>query len=102
MLLDMLARSQESEDKLATDRKRALALLAAIRKQGFAERDPMVEPRSSSTTAVPIVVNGRVLATVGMTYFTSALYRADVVQRYVPLVQTLADNIAASVSSLQQ
>jgi IclR family mhp operon transcriptional activator len=36
MLLDMLARSQESEDKLATGRKRALSLLAAIRKQGFA------------------------------------------------------------------
>ena len=46
MLLDMLARSQESEDKLATDRKRALALLATIRKQGYSERDPMVEPRS--------------------------------------------------------
>jgi IclR family transcriptional regulator, mhp operon transcriptional activator len=59
-------------------------------------------PRSSGTIAVPIVVNGRVLATVGMTYFTSALYRTDVVQRYVPLVKTLADNIAASVSSLQQ
>ena len=102
MLLDMLARSHESEDKLATDRKRALALLAAIRKQGFAERDPMVEPRSSGTVALPIIVNQRVLATVGMTYFTTALDRADVVQRYVPLVKTLADNIAASVSSLQQ
>ena len=34
--------------------------------------------------------------------FTSALDRADVVQRYVPLVKALADNIAASVSSLQQ
>jgi IclR family mhp operon transcriptional activator len=102
MLLDMLARSQEPEDKLAADRKRALGLLATIRKQGFAERDPMVEPRSSGTIAVPIIVNRRVLATVGMTYFTSALDRTDVVQRYVPLVRTLADNIAASVSSLQQ
>jgi IclR family transcriptional regulator, mhp operon transcriptional activator len=102
MLLDMLTRSQEGEDKLATERKRALALLGTIRKQGFAERDPMVEPRSSGTIAVPIIVNQRVLATVGMTYFTSALDRADVVQRYVPLVKALADNIAASVSSLQQ
>ena len=79
-----------------------MSLLAAIRKQGFAERDPMVEPRSSNTIAVPIIVNGRVLATVGMTYFTSALDRADIVERYVPLVKGLADNIAASVSSLQQ
>lgn len=29
-------------------------ILAAIRKQGFAERDQMVEPRSSGTIAVPI------------------------------------------------
>jgi IclR family transcriptional regulator, mhp operon transcriptional activator len=96
----MLTRSQESEDKLATERKRAL--LPTIRKQGFAERDPMVEPRSSGTIAVPIIVNHRVLAPVGMTYFTSALDRAAVVQRYVPVVKALADNIAASVSSLQQ
>src|SRR4029434_10050134 len=85
MLLDMLARSPEAEDNLATERKRALALLTTIRKQGFAERDPMVEPHSSNTIAAPIMVNQRVLATVGMTYFTSALDRANVVQRYVPL-----------------
>jgi IclR family transcriptional regulator, mhp operon transcriptional activator len=102
ILLDMLARSGENEDKLATERKRALSLLSAIRKQGFAERDPMVEPRSSNTIAVPVIVNDRVLATVGMTYFTSALDRADAIARYVPPVQALADNIAASVASLQQ
>jgi IclR family mhp operon transcriptional activator len=102
MLLDMLARSQQIEDRLATERKRALSLLAAIRKQGFAERDPMVEPRSSGTIALPIIVNARVLATVGMTYFTSALDRTEIIQRYVPLVKGLADNIAASVSSLQE
>jgi IclR family mhp operon transcriptional activator len=102
MLLDMLTRSQEPEDKPATDRKRALSLLATVRKQGFAERDQMVEPRSSGTAAVPIIVNGRVLATVGMTYFMSALDRADIVQRYVPLLKGLAGNIAASVASLQE
>src|SRR5580698_2672881 len=42
MLLDQLARSSESEDQLIGDRRRTLSLLAAIRKQGFAERDPLV------------------------------------------------------------
>ena len=102
MLLDMLTRSREPEDQPAAERNRALSLLAAIRKQGFAERDQMVEPRSSGTIAVPIIVNRRVLATVGMTYFMSALDRAVIVRRYVPLVKALADNIAASVSSLQE
>ena len=62
-------------------------------------------PSGASTGAFEAVEleDGRwMLATVGMTYFTSALDRADVVQRYVPLVKALADNIAASVSSLQQ
>ena len=102
MLLDMLARSPEPEDQLAVDRRRASALLTAIRKQGFAERDPMVEPRSSGTIAVPIVNDQRVLATVGMTYFMSAVDRTEIVQRYLPLVKALAGSIAVSVASLRQ
>lgn len=101
LLLDMLSRSPEPEDQLSLDRRHALALLAAIRKQGFAERDPMVEPRSSGTIAVPIIDNQRVLATVGMTYFMSALDRSEIVRRYVPLVKALADNIAVSVAPLR-
>jgi IclR family mhp operon transcriptional activator len=101
MLLDLLSRSPDPEDMPARDRKRALELLASIRKQGFAERDPMVEPRSSGTIAAPIMDGRNVLATVGMTYFTSALSRAELMQRYVPRVLTLAGNISASVSSLR-
>jgi IclR family mhp operon transcriptional activator len=101
MLLDLLARSTEPEDRLIGDRRRTQALLTSIRKQGFAERDPTVEPRSSGTIAMPIIGNGKVLATVGMTYFMSAIDRRDVTQRYVPLVQALADDISASVASLR-
>src|SRR4051794_31440152 len=101
MLLDLLSRSQEPEDALVGDRRRTQLLLASIRKQGFAERDPTVEPRSSGTVAVPIVGDGKVLATVGMTYFISAIERRDVIQHYAPLVQTLAENISASVASLR-
>jgi IclR family mhp operon transcriptional activator len=101
MLLDMLARTSEPEDRPSANRKSALELLAAIRRQGFAERDRRVEPRSSGTIAVPIVGGGKVLATVGMTYFISALDRVDVVRRYVPLVKALAGNIEGSVKLLQ-
>ena len=101
MLLDLLSRSSEPEDLIVGDRRRTQALLASIRKQGFAERDPMVEPRSSGTIAVPVVGNAKVLATVGMTYFMSALDRRDIAQRYAPLMHTLADNISSSVASLR-
>ena len=65
------------------------------------ERDPTVEPRSSGTIATPIMGRRNVLATVGMTDFTSALSRPEPVQRYVPLVRALASNIASSVASLR-
>jgi hypothetical protein len=41
-------------------------------------------------------------ADVGEHRHESALDRADVVQRYVPLLKSLAGNIAASVPSLQE
>jgi IclR family mhp operon transcriptional activator len=100
-LLDLLARSDEHENTFACDRARALAMLAAIRRQGFAERDPLVEPRSSGTIAVPIVVDERVLATVGMTYIKSAVSQHDIISRYAPLMSALGKNIAKSVSALR-
>jgi IclR family transcriptional regulator, mhp operon transcriptional activator len=61
----------------------------------------MVEPRSSGTIAAPIMDRRNVLATVGMTYFTSALSRTELMQHYVPRVLALAGNISASVSALR-
>ncbi|MCW5691718.1 MAG: helix-turn-helix domain-containing protein [Pseudolabrys sp.] len=100
-LLDMLARSPEPEDAAARDRARTLAMLSAIRRQGHAERDPLVEPRSSGTIAVPIVVDNKVLATAGMSYFKSAVRPEEIAARYVPLVAALGRNIATSVKALR-
>lgn len=99
-LLDMLAASPEAEDAPARDRARTLALLSAIRRQGHAERDPLVEPRSSATIAVPIVVDNKVLATAGMTYFKSAIRPEDIATRYVPSMVGLGRSIATSVQAL--
>lgn len=100
-LLDVLARSAEHENTFARDRARTLAMLSAIRRQGYAERDPLVEPRSSGTVAVPIVVGDRILATVGMTYFKSAVRPRDIAGHYGPLMLALGRNIAKSVTLLQ-
>jgi IclR family mhp operon transcriptional activator len=100
-LIDMLARSPEPEDASARDRARTLAMLSAVRRQGHAERDPLVEPRSSGTIAVPIIVDNKVLATAGMSYFKSAVRPEDLAVRYVPLMTTLGRNIASSVQSLR-
>ena len=102
MLLNMLAKSKRPEDALAHDRRHALWLLANIRRAGFAERDPAAQPSNSNTIAMPIFMGNKVLATVGMTYFTSALGREDLLGTYVPLIGALARNIEGSVDMLRR
>ncbi|MBS0247581.1 MAG: DNA-binding transcriptional regulator [Proteobacteria bacterium] len=100
-LIDMLTKSPEAEDAPARDRARTLAMLSAVRRQGHAERDPLVEPRSSGTIAVPIIVDNKVLATAGMTYFKSAVRPEEIAARYVPAMTALGSSIATSVQALR-
>ena len=102
MLLNMLAASHRPEDALAQDRRHALWLLANIRRAGFAERDPAAQPSNSNTIAMPISNGSKILATVGMTYFKSALRREELLDTYVPLIATLARNIEGSVEMLRR
>ena len=102
LLLDMLATSDDPEARPARDRAAALTLLAMIRRVGFAERSAKVEPKSSSTIAVPVMLGRKVLATVGVTYFTSAMPKAEAIARYVPPLQEMARNIQTSVVLLKQ
>jgi IclR family mhp operon transcriptional activator len=102
LLLRMLATSKDPEDAVARDRAAALTLLGMIRRVGFADRSAMVEPRSSSTLAVPVMLGRKVLATVGVSFFTSAIPKAEAVARYVPALQEMAKNIRTSVVLLEQ
>jgi len=102
LLLDMLRSSDDPEAAAARDRNASLTLLAMIRRAGFAERSPTVEPKSSSTVAVPVTLGQKVLATVGFTYFTSAMSNAEAIARYVPPLKEMAKNIQTSVVLLRQ
>ena len=100
VLLATLRASPHPEDAGASSRAACLRMLEAAQRVGYAQRAPNVEPRSSSTIAVPIRHGNGVLATVGMTYFKSAMPRRDLAERYVPLLQELARRIEASVADL--
>lgn len=102
MLLAMLKSSTNPEDAGARKRAAALRILESTQRMGFAQRATDVEPRSSSTIAVPIKRGDGVLASVGMTYFKTAVSRRDVVESYVPLLQDLASHIQSSVEALQR
>jgi IclR family transcriptional regulator, mhp operon transcriptional activator len=99
-LLASLRASPDPEDAGARNRAASLRMLDAAQRAGYAQRAANVEPRSSSTIAVPVRHGGRVLAAVGMTFFKSAVPRRHVAGCYVPLLQELARNIEASVANL--
>lgn len=68
--------------------------LQTVRSQGFAERIPVMKPKSSNTIAVPIISEDRVLGTLGITYFRSAYSREEAIERFVDKLQGAASDIA--------
>ena len=73
------------------------SIVKTVRARGYAQRDPNVEPRSSGTIAVPIMAGNRVLATIGMTWFYSAVPRSAVPAMLVAPLQERAMQISRSL-----
>lgn len=87
-LLEVLQGSEREEDALARDRPQLQALLQQDRAQGFSTRMPGVRP-VSNTLAVPVRDGRRVVASVGLTWISSALTEAQARQKFLqPLQET--------------
>jgi IclR family transcriptional regulator, mhp operon transcriptional activator len=99
-ILDVLASSAHPEDQAARNPEDVLDIIGRVRRNGFAERSPAVEPKSSDTFSVPILLDGRVLATIGLSYFRSSMPKAKAIAAYVPPLMDLAKNIESSVHAL--
>lgn len=99
-LIDILSAS--TEKKWAKPSKREIhSMLLAVRAQGFAERDPRQEPKKSNTLAVPIIRSGKVLATIGISYFRSSLTKDAAAARLVPPLKHAAGEIEKSIDAIQ-
>ncbi len=75
-ILRNVMRASEDPENNQIDDETFAAILARARADGFVERNPDLEPRSSGTIAMPIRSGDRVLSTFGVTYFRSALKRS--------------------------
>jgi IclR family mhp operon transcriptional activator len=95
-LLQALMSSGEPEDMLARDLPALRGLLDTVRANGYATRDPDVRP-VSSTLAVPVFESGRVIASIGITFFSSTLSVPQAVERYLEPLQEAARRIAAAL-----
>ena len=102
LTIDMLARSDDPENALAREPERLWRMIKSVQMNGFAERAPNVEPTNSNTLAVPIFnEQGRVTASIGLTYFTSAFRsRGEAVTRYLDSLQRSSREISGELRRL--
>lgn len=99
IILDALALSSNAEDAPARDRVTFQELLRDIRSNGFATRSRTVRP-VSQTIAVPILVQNRVVATVGLTFFSSVLTDKKAIATYLADLQELARDVSTRLQQL--
>ncbi|NVO13368.1 MAG: DNA-binding transcriptional regulator [Rhodoplanes sp.] len=101
LLVRMLETSQDPEDHPPDLHAVVRNLVRTVRARGFAERDPSTEPMSSSTVAMPIMADGRVLATVGLTYFRSAVPRSKLIEQIVQPLKEARVRIEESIAAMK-
>lgn len=99
IIIDALALSSNAEDTPARDRVAFQSLLQDIRSNGYATRSRTVRP-VSQTIAVPILVQNRVVATVGLTFFSSVLTDKKAIATYLADLQELARNVSTRLQQL--
>ncbi|MGN4151196.1 DNA-binding transcriptional regulator [Burkholderia gladioli] len=93
MLLEVVRQSHHREDRLAHDREAVQAMLAQTRRRGYGLRDATVRP-VSGTLAVPVIAKDFVVASIGPTWFSSALTVDKVVERYLHRLQDVSRRIS--------
>jgi IclR family mhp operon transcriptional activator len=78
----------------ARDDEAVAAMIALTRERGYAVRDPLCNPRSS-TMAVPVFEHERIVATLGITWIAAAMTVPQAVARYLPGLKDLSRRISA-------
>jgi IclR family mhp operon transcriptional activator len=101
LLIGMLSASGHAEDRPDNLARAVQQLVRATRSRGYAERDPNVEPRNSNTIAVPIMAHKLVLATMGLTYFRSAVRRSTLIDTLVPALKEARTHIEQSIQAMR-
>ena len=104
LIVSMLRNSADPEDRLAQSPEAVARLISVTRDQGFAVRSPEAQPRNSNTIAVPIYnEHGRVVASLGLTYFISAFpsLRAAC-EMYGPVLKDASKEITKDLARLNR
>jgi len=98
ILLEILKHSKDPEDAGAQNGEHMARIIEQVRARGYATRDPLVFPRSS-TFAVPIHENDRVVASLCFTWITAAMPLQKAVDQYLPGVLDTARRISRALEN---
>ena len=98
-LIALLRKSQEPEDTAARDEAALRTMLKQTRTRGLATRDPRVRT-VSNTLAIPIYDQSRVVASVGLTFFSSAMEPDEAIRLYRSELSALSDKISKRLEAL--
>ena len=102
LIIDVLRKSDNPENAMSHHPAELRRMVEEVRETGYSTRSSLVEPRNSNTIAVPIISQeGRVLASLGLTYFKSAFdSEQEPVARYAPILKSAATAISEDLSRL--
>jgi IclR family mhp operon transcriptional activator len=91
-LLDIARRSADPEDAASRDFRGIKQLLAQVRERGYALRNRLFHSQSS-TIAVPVYENGRVAASLGLTWLSAAMPLQKALEHYLPQILGMSEAI---------
>ena len=101
VIREIIKDSNDPENALVHDPEAMTAMIERGRASGYAMRDPVLDVRST-TLAVPLHQNGRVIASLGITWIAAAMSRDDGIRRFAPQLKELSRAIAEELSSRQE
>ncbi len=101
IILGLVGQSSDAEDQAAGDLPTVMAMLADVRAQGYALRNPSIRP-ISNTLALPIYEDQRVVASFGLTWFSSALSLEEARLTLYPAMKLATDDISARLIALNK
>jgi IclR family mhp operon transcriptional activator len=102
LTMRLLESSEHPDGHMMTASGAIEQLIETTRRLGFAERVTAAVPEASSSVAVPIYESGtgKVLATIGLTYYASAVSRRQILDKYVPHLHTAAAAITENIARM--
>lgn len=98
IILEIAKNNDDPEDEVAHNQEAIARMIEQVRERGYATRDPLIQPRSS-TLAVPIRQGDRVVASLGMTWITAGMPLQKAIELYAPRLRATADSISRELAS---